>query len=145
MEERGAEASADGDDEHGARFLASGAEAHLGQPRGIGVVGDEDRAARVLREVGGDRQAEEALVDVRRGAHRAADDGRRKTDSDRPAPAFLLDDGAQGFAHGLGRGGLGGEDAFALTDQRAGRGVDHSELDPRSANVDAQYLHVLLP
>ena len=92
-EDAGPDARAEGQEDDRARLLATDAEAHLGDPGGVGVVDDDDRAPGRLAQPLDDREADPRLVDVAGGLERVPSHGHAgQPDADRrgrPEPARL--------------------------------------------------------
>ncbi|GGR43978.1 hypothetical protein GCM10010197_06830 [Nocardioides luteus] len=139
VEERGADAGAEGGHDDQPAAALRGAVADLGQPGRVGVVdhvhvtpggGGEDRV-----RVGADPR----LVDVGRGVDHpvAYDSG----DGDPDLPVVvgeLAEQLHEDLGDGIRGGSLRRRDAYALGGELAGGEVDRGPLDARAAEVDAE-------
>ena len=139
--QRRANAGAEGQDHHQARAATPGAEAHLGQSGGVGVIEHRDWAAHRLPEQLGDGLADPILGDVDRGQRPAMPHRSRKSTPDRPRPAKMPDQLRHHLAHGLGLGPLGRRDTQPFGSHVAGSRVHRRALDTGSTDVDAKNLH----
>ena len=92
VEQRGADAGADGDDDHDTAPIARGAEARFGDAGRVGVVQHRARAARRPPDHRRRVRADPRGVDVRGGAHRPAHHDGRQRAPDRTVGADLADD-----------------------------------------------------
>ena len=136
VEERGADAGADGHHHDHAPAVARGAEARLGDPGRVGVVQHGALPAGRATDHGGGVRADPRLVDVRGGAHRAAHHDRRASVHPiGPVGPELLDERRNRGRHRFGSRGL-----RCLEPDPARRGpgveVDERGLDARAADVD---------
>ena len=116
--------------------VAAGAEAHLGDARGVGVVDAPPRAAgraaEQLDRVGPDP----APVDVRRGLDDAALDDGRQRETDRARRVELVEEVLHDPGDGFGRRRRRGEQADPVGGELPGREIDGRALDAGTADVD---------
>ena len=140
-EDRGADAGAEGEQDHGVPPALRGAEPDLGDARRIRIVDDPDVPADRLLEAGIGREADPARVDVGRGLRDPVDDDARHRDADRgrrlaAGPAQALDQpGDRGDDVGR-RGRIRRDHPQPVAHQSAGGEVDRRGLDPAAADVD---------
>ena len=128
------------------RCAAAGAEAHLGEPGGVGVVADDQRAAERVGEerVGG--RADPRAVDVGGGLDHAVEDHGGKADARATARAA-----ARRRARPSPWRPPSASRAAASRRARAGSSARPSSsrrsaaLMPRAAHVDADHLHASAP
>jgi hypothetical protein len=107
FKQRGADAGADGHDEHDAAPAPCGAEAGLRDAGGVGVVQHRAMAAGRPPDHGGRVRADPRLVDVRGGAHGSAHDDRRQRATDRAGDRRAVDQRRDHRRDGVGRRGIG--------------------------------------
>ena len=106
-EQRAADAGAERDHHHDALLVATGAEAHLGEAGGVGVVQHDERTPDRLAEPLGDVLPDPRLVDVGGGlGHAPADDGRERR-ADGPVATELGDDLGDDVGDGRRHAGFG--------------------------------------
>ena len=105
--------------EHDAGAARAGAEAHLGQPGGVGVVDDVDVAARRLGEQGVDVGADPRVVEVGRAQrHAVADDAGERRRRHGPPCSKWSTSRHDDVGHRLRRRRLRGRDLEAVVEQR---------------------------
>ena len=123
------------EEQHDAVAVLPGAEAHLGDARGVGVVDDIDRPAGRLLEQRLGVGADPGVVDVRCGLDDAVEDDGRERQADRAGRVELRHDLLHHRGHGVGRRRLWRRDADALGREGAGVEINGRALDAGAADV----------
>ena len=138
VEQRGADAGAEGEDEDDPLTAPGGAEAGLGQPGGVGVVEHDDRPPGGGGEEGGGVGADPGRVHVGRAPDHALLDDAREGAGDGALGREVGGDRGDRGGHRLGGGGMGRLEPEPLLGELRGVQVDRSALDPAAADVDAE-------
>ena len=116
--------------------VAAGAELHLRDARGVGVVEHRDGTARrpfeQLDRVGADPR----LVDVRGGPDDAALDDGRQRETDRARRVELGEEVLDDAGDGVGRRGRRRQEADPVGGERPGGEIDGRALDAGAADID---------
>ena len=140
-----ADAGPEGQEDDDARLVLAHPEAHLGDPRRVGVVDDRDRRVRATlpsRSTTG--KSTQPGVDVGRGLDLALDRDAGQPDADRHASRRVAPALASRFTsrpiEAMTASGVDGDrrrDPQALGDELPRVDVDDGGLDPAAADVDA--------
>ena len=141
-EQRAADAGAEREYQHGAIYIAGGAEVHLGETCRVGVVDGDDLAFEFQRRRLGERLADPGLGDIGGRVHRPADDHAGESHAGHETGVALRNGARHGIQHFADRGHGGRGDRAAFTDQASPAQVNDGRLDRRAPDINTNCLSV---